>query len=111
MTYQRVVNRNHLNEGGYGDPGRHAINVNLGPDGYDHREDPNGDAFTAAIFPHAATRLRDYERAFTMLLGDLRRLEHDAVDENVNGVCGYIAQRTGIESEVVAAVLKEFMAW
>lgn len=44
-----------------------------------------------------------------LLLGDLRRLEEDTVDEKAT--CLYISRKTGIDVETVAAVLKEFMAW
>lgn len=44
-----------------------------------------------------------------LLAGDLRRLENDALDEQA--ICGHIADRTGIDRDTVAAVLKEFISW
>ena len=60
-------------------------------------------------WPRACERLRRYEESMRLLLGDLRRLEADAVDEAA--ICTYIAHRTGIDADIVAAVLKEFIAW
>ena len=51
----------------------------------------------------------DNNSRVSMFLGDLRRFVHDAVDED--GICKYIAEKTHIDENDVAAVLKEFMAW
>lgn len=97
MTFKRVINRNQVSEGGYGDwpktwpaPNLDKLAVATNPDWYI-------DAFNGV------------KQRVGALLGDLRRLETDAVDENAT--CKAIALRTGIDEEIVAAVLKEFMQW
>jgi hypothetical protein len=77
MTYRRVLDRNHLQDGDYGQP----------PAGWRH--------LTAEL-----------NQGFAMLAGDLRRLEHDAVDGQA--LCHEIAERSGQTPEVVASVLREF---
>lgn len=105
MTYRRVINRNGLEKGGYGEvPSGLAVQVNVTDKGLATEEE-----FHRLIWPHAVERLKRYEGGYSMLLGDLRRLETDTVDERTT--CAHIAERTGIDPDVVAAVLKEFMAW
>ena len=103
MTFQRVLRRNGLEQGDYDQtPERHrmgVVTVNIG-------ETPPEDFLRRQHFP-MAQRLADYERAFRALTGDLRRLEHDARDEG--GICRVISSRTGIDADVVAAVLMEFI--
>jgi hypothetical protein len=81
MTFRRVVNRNGLNDGDYGKPPQ----------------------------TWSAYGGSDLSQKATLLAGDLRRLERDAVDENA--ICAHIAGKTGIDREIVAAVLKEFISW
>jgi hypothetical protein len=119
MTWQRLVNRNGLGEGDYGTPSwKWAARVNV-----DSREPIPPGSWDESVEDRDATTLRTtqdlsnaradrvlaYEKASMLLLGDLRRLESDARDEDA--VCRYIAQRTGIDAGVVAAVLKEFIEW
>jgi hypothetical protein len=105
MTWQRFVNRNGLRDGDYGTPPqRHQKNViTNGTDATALDEE----ATTVARAPTWAARVDQYERAFSTLAGDIRRLERDLVDEW--GICGQIAQRTGIPHDCVATVLKEFL--
>lgn len=94
MTFRRVVSRNHL------DQEWHAY---AGAD-VDESSHPRlalayiGWRQAADGFNHRAKLLAD----------DLGRLERDTCDED--GVCKAIARRTGIDPEVIATVLKEFMA-
>ncbi len=95
MTFRRFINRNALGEGDYTKaPSAHAIRVNTNLPG---------------LPPHHVERLQAYEATMAFILGDLRRLEHDAMDEDA--ICSHIAARTGIDRDVVAAVLKEFISW
>jgi len=105
MTYRRVINRNHLAEGGY----------DVARGGEPHRE--------FRIVPDAQERLEVWQTLArsaydelnrmidqrNFLIGDLRRLEEDARDEQA--IASYIAQRTGVDVDTVAAVLKEFIDW
>lgn len=103
MTWQRIVNRNGLGDGGYDKtPERHQARVqtvNIGP--------MEPDEFTKQQHYPMSQRLAAYETAFRLLVGDLRRLEADAQDEGL--LCEQIARRTGLDADVVAAVLKEFV--
>jgi hypothetical protein len=107
MTWKRVVNRNGLSDGDYSaPPQRHSKRVLT-------------DATEASLaseretkllrYDHLAKRVEEYEKAFCMLAGDIRRLEQDAVDES--GICLSISNRVGVDADVVAIVLKEFMEW
>lgn len=104
MTYQRVVNRNRLRVGGYNDAGDWEVSANL-----DHPGTLSVDEFHRVQFSFVAEEMKRREGGLRMLLGDLRRLEQDAVDEQATVL--HIARRTGIDPEIVAAVLKEFMSW
>jgi hypothetical protein len=106
MTFRRFVNRNGLADGDYGAaPQRHEkrviTNVTEGTLMTDQET-------LLARGPSWARRVDEYEAAARMLAGDLRRLELDAVDEGA--ICKLIAHRTGIDTNVVAAVLKEFVS-
>lgn len=93
MTYQRVINRNGLATGDYNQVSeRYAKRVNI--------TEP-------AAFTYVAKRVEEYEKQATLLLGDLRRLENDTVDENQ--IAKQITRKTGIDSGIVAAVLREYM--
>lgn len=110
MTVQRVLNRNALSKGGYGHtpedlmPSQWAVSLNLDNPGLSTMEE-----LIASQWPRAVQRLRNYEGQVRLLLGDLRRLEADTVDEKIT--CQAIAHKTGIDPEVIAIVLKEFLAW
>lgn len=111
MTYQRVINRNRLQDGAYD---QEPVDWYAAPPktAWSLLEDKE----PAYLIEHgkrleqyhneAAERWNDRIRG---LVGDLRRLEADAVDEEA--ICSYVADRTGVDAETVAAVLKEFMAW
>ncbi|MHB2015363.1 MAG: hypothetical protein ACYCW6_00285 [Candidatus Xenobia bacterium] len=99
MTYRRVMSRNHFAAGDYGDPPRFwqpLANIL-----------ESGD-----VYPDVAaarrTELESKAGMAALLAGDLRRLEHDAVDEQA--ICQEIVRRTGIDADSVAAVLKEFFS-
>lgn len=106
MTYKRVVKRNALEKGGgYSDAGDHKARTNLG----DYATGPGPiEEFYAAMGPHYVEEIKRYESRFKSILGDLRRLEQDAQDEW--GIAEPISRRTGIEQDIVAAVLKEFFS-
>jgi hypothetical protein len=105
MTFKRVVNRNALQDGDYTTPPvRHSKRVVMYGS---HTSDVSEDEAKLARYDHLAKRIEEYEKAFQMLAGDLRRLEQDAVDEK--GICTYIAHRVGLASDDVAMVLKEFV--
>jgi hypothetical protein len=107
MTYQRVLSRNRLGSGGYDEaPPEWQIRVPL--EGGHVPEISEDEAFLLRR-EVIAERLRSYEGAARMLLGDLRRLEQDTLDEGTT--CRVIAGRTGLDPDTVAAVLKEFLGW
>lgn len=109
MTYQRVIKRNRLSDGDYQQPpaawhssGTAIVDPQtLEKDALIHVID----FWKKAINDQAAS----FNGRLGQLAGDLRRLERDAVDEG--SVNAYIAERTGLDREVVAAVLKEFISW
>lgn len=107
LTWQRFINRNRLAEGGYGTV-MTGVNTRM-------HEELTADRFNEDVV--IADVLRDslhyvsdeivkMNSRWSMLLGDLRRLEYDAVDEQ--SICLSIAQRTRLDPEIVATVLKEF---
>ncbi len=80
MTWQRFIRRNRLTEGDY------------------------------VVSPDAFwTGSQEVPQRVRNMMGDLRRLEKDALDERA--ICVHIAKETGTDAETVAAVLKEFMSW
>lgn len=98
MTYRRVVSRNGLTQGDYGKADlTHwpLININNKPEAL------------AAFLPEVSKYIQDLQSRLGLLLGDLRRLEHDTQDEG--SIARQIQQRTGIDSGVIAAVLKEYI--
>lgn len=98
MTFQRVLHRSGLNTGNYGQcpPRAPFWGVNEKPEAL------------ATWLPELSRRVADARSWAMNLAGDLRRLEEDAVDEAA--ICTQIATRTGLPRDVVAAVLKEFIA-
>ena len=105
MTFQRFIKRNGLHNGDYNiAPEKHRIRVNLDSPGLMPEED-----FIRHIHPYHVTQIKEYEAAFKMMAGDLRRLEIDTVDESA--ICNIISDRIKIPKDIVAAVLKEFMAY
>lgn len=101
MTFRRFVNRNGLAEGTYDYERQREFRV--APESEGRLE------VWRTLARSAYDDLNARINRHNMLLGDLRRLEKDSVDEAAT--CRYIADRTGIEPDVVAAVLKEFIAW
>lgn len=111
MTWQRLMNRHRLAFGDYdtdGEPGRVAYAVGV--------EFPGNEAFLPEVDYVEVLRKHSEEQRLELvrqamnwrsLLGDLRRLEKDAVDEGA--ICRYVAQETGVDADVVAAVLLSFM--
>lgn len=105
MTFRRVIDRNSLQDGDYDEPpSRHAIRVPTDA----------ASATTLSIeetkihrHDHLANRCEEYEAAFRMIAGDLRRLERDTLDERG---CELIAARVGTDADTVAAVLREWIA-
>jgi hypothetical protein len=101
MTFGRFINRNGLR----GD-GRYLSHVNL--------EVTSGTTLspgeaTAALAPHWRAALINANAWYGRMVDDLRRLERDGQDEDA--VCRGIAARTGVDADVVAIVLKEFLSW
>jgi hypothetical protein len=109
MTFQRFVKRNALDQGGYLHgaaklPLAWAIRVNIDQPGLLPPAE-----LPATMWPYVVERVKEYERQVGNVLGDLRRLETDTMDERA--CCTFIAARTGVDPDVVAAVLKEFINW
>lgn len=106
MTFQRFVKRSQLERGDY------SIDLDVPWTTYYWPRGYVKDAFSEELrreFDRQNGEREELGRKLKLLTGDLRRLEKDATDENA--VCKYIAFRTGIDVEIVAAVLKEFIAW
>ena len=101
MSYQRVVRRNHL-VGDYASSKLITVNVDNFPD-----LDP--DDIARMMHPHYVEAIKGANARWSMLQGDLRRLEDNATDENA--ICTYIANRTSLDPDTVAVVLKEFLTW
>jgi hypothetical protein len=104
MTFRRLVNRNGLASGGYDDAADWKCPLNLTSPGLGTM-----DQLREAQWPSLVEEVGGYEQRIQGLLGDLRRLEKDSIDEQATAHA--IAIRTGIDVEVVAAVLKEFIGW
>ena len=103
MTFDRVIRRNNLGTGGYDDAAKWGLSVNLNNLGLM----ASGDEFDRVMVGEYRRRLREYEASAKMLLGDLRRLETDAIDERA--VCAIVAERTKVDPETVAVVIREFL--
>lgn len=110
MTWKRVLNRNGLVDGDYGQaPSRYQIRVNIHEDPQRVLSYTTGKSETIAehMAPDWIKRIQEYENSSKMLAGDIRRLEQDAVDEG--SLCQEIARRSGVDKEIVAAIIKEFL--
>lgn len=105
MTFDRFVKRNGLADGDYGTPPhRWRFRLNVDSPGLATMEELRN-----AQWPEVGKEVKEGEARIATLAGDLRRLEQDATDESA--LCLHIASRTGLTADVVAAVLKEFIAW
>jgi hypothetical protein len=103
MTWQRILSRNHLRKGGYDDPADWKILTNTSS------KDDGSEAVSRTRREHLVI----LETKAKNLLGDLRRLEKDALDEDA--IVKTISFRlrttsTAVDENLIAAVLKEFMA-
>lgn len=98
MSWRRVISRNGLHEGDYASPPvGWQVHVNV-------REQDDAVDRVAAV---RRERCLAYQRQASSLAGDLRRLEHDALDESA--VCQSIVSKTGVAADDVAAVLQAFL--
>lgn len=111
MTYRRVLHRNGIEVGTIGDG--HRLVPSLATGSFPPRDRFNADVDYDHLCREEISRLQgqllEAATKFGQILGDLRRLEHDTVDEGLT--CAKIAERTGVDAEIVAAVLKEFITW
>lgn len=107
MTLKRVINRNQLQDGDYQTLPKQWWFLLQKPGPVDHLSAAQQIQTLASFYDHFINQLNNLEGKIKLLAGDLRRLERDAVDED--GICKYIAQKTQIDENTVAAVLKEFM--
>lgn len=98
MTFKRFINRNYL----HGDYGDSKVTANL-----DHAGAMSTDEFLQVLAPHWLSELKRQQNLWSLVLGDLRRLEKDTVDENY--ICAAISRQTGIDVNDVAAVLIAYM--
>lgn len=105
MTFKRVLHRNRLDQGDYGTK---LIPVNTSTD-VAPRVPNDGSDFKGLHIRFLSDEIDKANQIWSTLCGDLRRLERDAVDEAA--ICAYVAKKIGIDPEIVAAVLKEFIAW
>lgn len=109
MTFQRLLNRNRLSQGDYD-------HQSLAPYPHVGLDEPLcGYQDVAALERAYRTQFRitNDERLtaksrLNMILGDLRRLERDAVDEGT--LARVVAEKAHLDLDIVAAVIKEFLA-
>src|SRR3954467_13798118 len=106
MTWRRVVSRNGLADGDYGQtPSAYAYGDVL-LDGVMGTMMTERETILARA-PGWAEQIKKTNGRLACLAGDLRRMERDVTDEQY--VCKEIARRTGIDPDIVAAVIQEFM--
>lgn len=98
MTLARWLNRNDLRDGGYDSlPARWALSPVVTAS-----SDPMVQSLARAWGETAAAR----DSKMRLMLGDLRRLEADTLDERY--INEEVARRTGVDRDTVAAVLKAY---
>jgi hypothetical protein len=105
MTLRRVLDRNGLRDGDYGQTPQ-----NLKHGAPTTVRSVNDEWKITRYFENERLWHEDAERwngRMANLAGDLRRLEHDTLDENA--ICKHIAGRTGVDADSVAAVLKAYL--
>jgi hypothetical protein len=102
MTWKRLISRNRLSAGDYSNPGEHKANVNL----IFNDKLITEKTFYEELGPYYVLQIQQYEREFSSLLGDLRRLEHDMLDEKE--LCRRISEMTGADMDTVATILQAF---
>lgn len=113
LTFQRLLNRNNLQDVDYGSK---LSGVNTGP-GRTMLDVTAADFNEGVDFVHLLKKdikllYQEIDRVnqkWSMLCGDIKRLQKDAVDEAA--ICNHIAHETGLNVEMVAAVLKAWMEW
>ena len=111
MTWRRIVGRSGLGKGDYNDAGDHKNMLNLDQPGIrpGMSEEERLKDFYGRMGPGYVSAIKSNEEQWRMLLGDIRRLEADVADEKA--ICQHIASRVGVDPDVVAAVLKEFLSF
>lgn len=109
MTYQRVIHRNGLSAGDYDSRTSDMGGEITIPVKADFRPGVDYEEVLKDLLRHQNENLERAKGGRQMLLGDLRRLELDALDERAH--VQYIAQRLGADPDLVAAVIREFMSW
>lgn len=110
MTWRRLLNRNHLGDGDYGESPQYwrlfvrgkPVNREGFQEGVDIAD------VMQTMLDHQDEAAEQANARAAMFAGDLRRLERDTLDERL--VCQEIARRLDFDPDVVAAVLKEWMA-
>jgi hypothetical protein len=114
MTFRRLLHRNGLDKGDYIDGGdyRNLLRPVLQPFPPKGRFPDCTDArYVEMLHEHIdllGKALFGWDQWRQLILGDLRRLEADALDERA--LCQEVARSTGVDADVVAAVLQEFFA-
>jgi hypothetical protein len=110
MTWRRLINRNGLADGDYEAPPRYWMACG-GAMNWAAIEQESAEKLLALMRTIQEHRERDANAAnnrLKLFVGDLRRLERDTLDEGF--ICQEIARRTGFDAEMVAAVLREWLA-
>ena len=110
MTWQRLLNRNRLNTGDYTEVPE-GWGTSGGATAWELLEKDSKEqiiAFFKTVQAHRDEEAGRRNKQVMMFAGDLRRLERDALDEGY--ICREIARRVGADPELVAAVLKEWLA-
>lgn len=105
MTWRRVMDRNRVRDGDYGDVPFTCPLVSIQPSWI-----PEASEHQLAGLAETFQEENAKQKARVgQLLGDLRRLERDTLDEKATVVV--IADQTGVDPDDVAAVLRAFLEW
>jgi hypothetical protein len=109
MTYRRILGRNRLGKGDYAvTPAALYPYVDIDKENCGFKSHEALERAYRGNFKWQQEYRISVENARSLLLGDLRRLEDDTVDEVA--ICQVIANKTALALDVVAAVLKEWIA-
>jgi len=101
MTFQRIISRNGLADGDYEHPPSRWLLASP--------TTIETDSKYTRIIELWGEQNRSLNGRLQFFAGDLRRLEHDALDERA--INAYIVSKTGVDADTVALVLRAFMEW
>lgn len=103
MSFRRILDRNNLHDGDYGNP---PLRWNQGIAGPVTVLVDDAEGLMKVLLVEQE-KLRNLMSKLSLLAGDIRRFKHDAVDEDY--ICKYIADELHLDEETVAMVIRKFM--